>query len=220
VAQGRGEGRADGAAGPHDQRLLPLTFVLASASPRRALILSELGIPFAVDPPDVDEALLPDEDAGAAASRLAAAKAAEVAARRPDDWILAADTLVFCDGAILGKPDGVVAAAEMLARLAGREHRVVTAVRLRRGVDPGGEEVCWSSVKFGAMSREEIAWYVGTGEPIDKAGAYGIQGLGSRFIEEIRGSYTNVMGLPARAVYRLMRGAGDPALASLALSSP
>ena len=93
-------------------------------------------------------------------------------------------------------------------------------MRLRRGGDPGREELCWSSVRFGAMSREEIAWYVGTGEPLDKAGAYGIQGLGSRFIEEIRGSYTNVMGLPARAVYRLMRGAGDPALASLALSSP
>lgn len=143
-----------------------------------------------------------------------------MAARRPGDWILAADTLVFCDGAILGKPDGVVAGAEMLARLSGREHRVVTGVRLRRGGDPGREELCWSSVKFGAMSREEIAWYVGTGEPLDKAGAYGIQGLGSRFVEEIRGSYTNVMGLPARAVYRLMRGAGDPVLASLALSSP
>ena len=194
--------------------------VLASASPRRALILSELGVPFAVDPPGVAEDLLAGEAAGAAASRLASAKAAEVAGRRPGDWVLAADTLVFCDGAILGKPEGVASAADMLRRLAGREHRVVTAVRLRRDGGPGEEEVCWSSVRFGPMSEQEIAWYVGTGEPMDKAGAYGIQGLGSRFIEEIRGSYTNVMGLPARAVYRLMRGAGDPALALLALSSP
>jgi septum formation protein len=194
--------------------------VLASGSPRRALILSELGVPFVVDPPGVSEELLSGEAAGAAASRLAAAKAAEVAARRPEDWVLAADTLVFCDGAILGKPDGAVGAAAMLRLLSGREHRVVTGVRLRRGADPGAEEVCWSSVRFGPMSEEEIAWYVGTGEPMDKAGAYGIQGLGSRFVEEIRGSYTNVMGLPARAVYRLMRGAGDPALALLALSCP
>ncbi|HEY6051400.1 MAG TPA: Maf family protein [Thermoanaerobaculia bacterium] len=194
--------------------------VLASASPRRAQILSELGLTFSVDPPDVSEDLLPGEAAGAAASRLAAAKAAEVAARRPGDWVLAADTLVFCDGAILGKPEGAGSAAEMLRRLAGREHRVVTAVRLRRGDGAGEEEVCWSSVRFGPMSEREIAWYVETGEPLDKAGAYGIQGLGSRFVEEIRGSYTNVMGLPARAVYRLMRGAGDPALALLALSSP
>ena len=194
--------------------------VLASASPRRVQILSELGLAFSVDPPDVSEDLLPGEAAGAAASRLAAAKAAEVAARRPEDWILAADTLVFCDGAILAKPEGAESAAEMLRRLSAREHRVVTAVRLRRGAAPGEEEVCWSSVRFGAMTEQEIAWYVGTGEPMDKAGAYGIQGLGSRFVEEIRGSYTNVMGLPARAVYRLMRGAGDPALALLALSSP
>jgi len=194
--------------------------VLASASPRRAQILSELGLIFSVDPPDVSEDLLPGEAAGAAASRLAAAKAAEVAARRPADWVLAADTLVFCDGAILGKPEGAESAAEMLRRLSGREHRVVTGVRLRRGTAAGEEEVCWSSVRFGAMSEEEIAWYVATGEPMDKAGAYGIQGLGSRFVEEIRGSYTNVMGLPARAVYRLMRGAADPALALLALSSP
>jgi septum formation protein len=194
--------------------------VLASSSPRRALILRELGIPFASDAADVDETLLPGEAAAEAASRLASAKAREVSRRRPEEWVLAADTLVVVDDAILGKPVSEADAAAMLRRLAGREHRVVTAVRLRRGTDAGREEVCWSSVRFGPLDDDEIAWYVATREPMDKAGAYGIQGLGARFVEGVAGSYTNVMGLPARTVYRLMREAGDPALARLALSSP
>jgi septum formation protein len=194
--------------------------VLASSSPRRALILRELGIPVEIDAADVDETLEPGEAADAAASRLAAAKAAEVARRRPHQWVLAADTLVLIDGEILGKPRSEEDAAGMLSRLSGRSHRVVTAVRLRKGGDPGREELCWTSVRFGPLSAEEIAWYVSTGEPMDKAGAYGIQGLGARFVDAVEGSYSNVMGLPARTVYRLMTGAGDPALALLALSSP
>jgi septum formation protein len=143
-----------------------------------------------------------------------------VSRRRTVEWVLAADTLVLIDVEILGKPRSEPVAADMLRRLSGRSHRVVTAVRLRRGGDAGKEELCWSSVRFGPLSDEEIAWYVSTGEPMDKAGAYGIQGLGARFVEAVEGSYTNVMGLPARSVYRLMRAAGDPALALLALSSP
>jgi len=133
--------------------------------------------------------------------------------------VLAADTLVFLDGATLGKPRDDAEAAEMLRRLAGREHGVVTAVHLRRGEAPtrGIAEV--SRVRFAPLDESEIAWYVATGEPRDKAGAYGVQGLGARFIEEIHGSFTNVMGLPARAVYRLLRACPDPALALLALSS-
>lgn len=197
--------------------------VLASASPRRALILSELGLSFVVDPAHVPEDLIAGDGAEASAVRLAAAKAAAVSARRPDDWVLAADTLVELDGAVLEKPRDDADAAAMLRRLSGREHQVVTAVRLRRGNQEGSGSVCWSSVRFAPLSEEEIAWYVGTGEPRDKAGAYGVQGLGARFIESIAGSYTNVMGLPARDVYRLMREAGAGALASLALpgaSSP
>jgi septum formation protein len=109
----------------------------------------------------------------------------------------------------------------MLRRLAGREHRVVTALHLTRGGGPGVgiRHVEISRVRFAPMDEEEIVWYAATGEPADKAGAYGVQGLGARFVAEIHGSFTNVMGLPARAAYRLLRDAPDPALASLALSS-
>jgi len=198
---------------------VPPPLILASASPRRAEILTSLGIPFVAAPTDIPEDLLPGETAEAAAPRLAAAKAARAAERSPDAWVLAADTLVFLDGATLEKPRDDAEAAAMLRRLAGREHGVVTAVHLRRGSDPGRGVTEVSRVRFAPMSEAEIAWYVATGEPRDKAGAYGVQGLGARFIAEIRGSFTNVMGLPARAVYELLRGAPDPALALLALSS-
>jgi septum formation protein len=194
--------------------------VLASGSPRRAEILTALGIPFETDVPAVDETVLPGETGEAAVSRLAAAKAAEVAARRPGRAILAADTLVLLDGEILGKPADREDAARMLARLAGREHRVLTAVRLRLGPDAGREIVEESRVRMSPVSPEEVGWYVRTGEPLDKAGAYAVQGLGARFIEGVAGSFTNVMGLPARGVYRLLREARDPALARLALASP
>lgn len=197
----------------------PPTLILASASPRRAEILRSLGIPFTVSPTDVPEDLLPGETAEAAAGRLAAAKAARAAERAPDCWVLAADTLVFLDGATLEKPRDDADAAAMLRRLAGREHGVVTAVHLRRGAHAGRGVAEISRVRFSPMSDEEIRWYVATGEPRDKAGAYGVQGLGARFIVEIRGSFTNVMGLPARSVYELLRGAPDPALELLALSS-
>ncbi len=219
---------------PHDPGFL----VLASASPRRAEILAALGIPFQIDPANVAEEIRPGESAEQAASRLAAEKADEVARRRPDAWVLAADTLVVLDSDspgdpihnsqfrihnstpwILGKPQSDTESAEILRRLSGRRHRVVTAVRLRRADDPGWEIVDASSVKIALLSEEEIGWYVATGEPRDKAGAYAVQGLGARFIEAVEGSYTNVMGLPARAVYRLLTDAGDPTLALLALSS-
>jgi nucleoside triphosphate pyrophosphatase len=193
--------------------------VLASASPRRAEILRSLGIPFATRPVDIPEEALPGETAEAAAARLAAEKAAVAARRDPENWVLAADTLVFLDGVILGKPRDDEDAASMLRRLSGREHGVVTAVHLRRGEAPGRGVAELSRVRFAPLDDDEIAWYVATGEPHDKAGAYGVQGLGARFIEEIHGSFTNVMGLPARAVYRLLRASPDPALALLALAS-
>ncbi len=167
----------------------------------------------------LEENPLPGETAEAAAARLAAEKAALAARQRPESWVLAADTLVFLDGAILGKPRDDGDAAAMLRRLSGREHGVVTAVHLRRGDGPSRGIAEVSRVRFGPLDETEIAWYVSTGEPRDKAGAYGVQGLGARFIEEIHGSFTNVMGLPARAVYRLLRASPDPALALLALAS-
>jgi septum formation protein len=195
------------------------SLILASASPRRAEILRSLGIPFVAQPVDVPEEMRRGETAAAAATRLAAAKAARAAQRSPRDWVLAADTLVFLDGATLGKPRDDREAREMLRRLEGREHGVVTAVHLRRGEDPGAGLAEVSRVRFAPMTAPEIDWYVATGEPRDKAGAYGVQGLGARFVEEIHGSFTNVMGLPARAVYRLLRDARDPVLELLALSS-
>ena len=194
--------------------------ILASASPRRAEILAALGIPFEIDPARIEEDVHAGETAERAASRLAAEKAAEVAARHPGVWVLAADTLVVFDRSILGKPVDDEDARRILRLLSGKEHRVVTAVCLRRHGDPAKEIVEESRVRIAPLSEEEIRWYVGTGEPRDKAGAYAVQGLGARFIESVSGSYSNVMGLPARGVYRLMRDAGDPALALLALSSP
>jgi septum formation protein len=182
--------------------------ILASSSPRRAEILTALGIPFTIDPADIVEEIAPGESAERAASRLAADKAACVAARRSDSWILAADTLVLKEGRILGKPRDDADAATMLRFLAGCEHRVVTAVRLARGADPGREVIETTAVRIAPLSDGEILWYVATGEPRDKAGAYAVQGLGARFIESVNGSYTNVMGLPARAVYLLLRESG------------
>lgn len=150
------------------------------------------------------------------AARLAAAKAAAVAQRRPGAWVLGADTLVVLDGSTLGKPADDSDARRMLRRIAGREHSVVTGVCLRTDAARGATLVEWSRVRFAALSEEELYWYVTTGEPRDKAGAYAVQGLGARFIEGIEGSFTNVMGLPARAVYRLLRE--TPFLAPLALS--
>ena len=197
-----------------------MPLILASSSPRRSEILTSLGIPFRVVPSSVEEELRPGEPARAAASRLAAEKAAEVSARHTSDWVLAADTLVFfSDGRILGKPRDDAEAAQMLRQLSGREHRVVTAVVLRRDSEGGREAVDVSAVRIAPLTEDEIAWYVATGEPRDKAGAYAVQGLGARFIESIAGSYTNVMGLPARAVYRLLRDARDPALSALGPAS-
>jgi septum formation protein len=179
--------------------------VLASASPRRAHILRALGVPFRVEAAGVDEALLPGEDAAAAAERLAWAKAAAVAGGELP--VLAADTLVTCEGRILGKPEDAAEAAAMLRQLAGRVHEVVTGMclvaagRARSGVER-------TAVRFAALTAAEIDWYVGTGEPLDKAGAYHVDGRGGAFIETIEGSPSNVAGLPVRLLLQLAREVG------------
>jgi len=180
--------------------------VLASASPRRARILRDLGITFRVVVSDEDESLRPGEEGAAAVERLARAKAAAVG-RRETLPVLAADTEVVCDGHVLGKPGTAEEALAMLARLAGRAHEVVTGVcLLANGACRSGIER--TTVRFAPMTDAERAWYVATGEPMDKAGGYHVDGRGALFIEEVTGSPSNVAGLPVRLVLRLAREAG------------
>ena len=180
--------------------------VLASASPRRARILAEIGIPFRVVVSAADETLGPGEEAGAAVARLARAKARAVAPTESLP-VLAADTEVVCEGRILGKPGSSQSALEMLRLLSGRTHEVVTGVCLwARGREHVGVERTW--VTFAETTEEERAWYVATGEPMDKAGAYHVDGRGALFIASLTGSPSNVAGLPVRLVLSLAREAG------------
>jgi septum formation protein len=180
--------------------------VLASASPRRARILRELGVPFRVVVSHADEALLSGEDGAAAVERLARAKALSVA-RQEMLPVLAADTEVLLDGHVLGKPAGAADAVAMLARLAGRAHEVVTGVCLvSSGV--ARSAVARSTVRFAPMTPAEREWYAATGEPLDKAGGYHVDGRGALFIETVEGSPSNVAGLPVRTLLELARAAG------------
>lgn len=180
--------------------------VLASASPRRAAILGRLGVPFRVAVSDAPEELLPGEDADAACVRLARAKAELVAAVEPLP-VLAADTLVVCDGRILGKPETPGEAKAMLRLLSGRTHEVVTGVCLLWG-EKAASGLERTAVEFAPLSDAEVEAYVRSGEPMGKAGAYHVDGAGSLFIRRIDGSPSNVAGLPVRLVSRLAREAG------------
>jgi septum formation protein len=177
--------------------------LLASQSPRRADLLRAAGISFEILAVSVDETPLPAETPDAHVRRLAEAKARVAATQRPDATILGADTIVVVDGQILGKPSDTEDATAMLRRLAGRAHEVLTGVAI---VQAGRAtiDVASTRVWFLPLSDAEIGWYVATGEPSDKAGAYAIQGLGSRFVERIEGSYSNVVGLPVALVWRLL----------------
>ncbi len=180
--------------------------VLASASPRRARILRDLGVVFRVVVSHEDESLVPGEDGEAAVERLARAKALAVA-RGESLPVLAADTEVLCDGHVLGKPRDEEDAVAMLRRLAGRAHEVVTGVCVvKDGVARSGVER--SVVRLAPMTEGELRWYASTGEPLDKAGGYHVDGKGALFIETVEGSPSNVAGLPVRLVLRLVREAG------------
>ena len=173
--------------------------VLASASPRRRQLLAELGLHFEIRPSDVDESSLPGESPAAMVERLARVKAG--ARLEPGELVLAADTIVVNDGRILGKPADEADARAMLAAIAGRDHDVFTGVAVAWLADRGGEprvaaRVDRTVVRMRALDAGEIAAYVATGEPLDKAGAYGIQGLGALCVASIVGNYTNVVGLP------------------------
>jgi septum formation protein len=184
--------------------------VLASASPRRRELLEGLGLRFSIRAADVDETPLPGEAPDAYVLRLAREKAR--AAARPGELVLAADTTVTLAGEILGKPEDDADAARMLRLLSGREHEVLTGVAVLDATETGdgrlSSAVDRSLVRMAPLSAEEIAWYVATGEPGDKAGAYAIQGLGSLFVEAITGTWSNVVGLPVPTVYRLFAELG------------
>lgn len=181
--------------------------VLASASPRRRELLARLGIVPLVDPADIDESVRDGEAPLAYVRRLAAAKAEAVAARHPGAVVLAADTTVIVDAEILGKPADAADALAMLERLAGRAHVVATAVAAARDgrVVAAVDE---AAVRMRAVSREDLAAYVATGEPLDKAGAYGIQGWGGALVTGIDGDYHAVMGLGLATTVRLLGEVG------------
>jgi len=181
--------------------------VLASASPRRQELLRNAGIAFTVQPANLDETLVPGESARQCAERLAREKALAVRASRPCELVLGADTVVVVDGAVLGKPLNAEDAVHMLQMLSGRVHEVITGVCLAGPAEKIriGSETTLVSVNV--ISVPEIRAYVATGEPMDKAGAYGIQGIASRWIPRIEGDYSNVVGLPIALVYRMLREA-------------
>ena len=193
-----------------------MQLILASRSPRRAALLTAAGIPFDVLAADVDEAVRPGETADVHVRRLAEAKALAVSTLAGERPILGADTVVVVDGAILGKPVDEDDARRMLRLLSGRRHEVMTGVCLAwpvaggRGGNPRTSEVnvAVTAVEFTTLSGREIDWYVSSGEPADTAGAYAIQGLASRFVTRIEGSYSNVVGLPVALVCQLCRAAG------------
>ena len=187
-----------------------MRLILASRSPRRARLLREAGYEFDIVPADVDETRLDGEDPRRYVSRLAAAKAAAILPRAGGRIVVAADTIVLIDGLVLGKPDGRRNAVSMLERLSGRIHEVLTGVAVAHG-QRLLEAVEVTRVTFAALDPARIAWYAATGEPDDKAGAYAVQGIGSRFVERIEGSYTNVVGLPVALVDRFVRRLGPDA---------
>jgi septum formation protein len=185
-----------------------MRLVLASASPRRAELLKTAGFSFEVQPADVDETPRPAERPDAYALRVARDKASAVANRvGRGACVLAADTVVVSEGQILGKPESGGHAREMLSVLSGAVHEVLTAVVIRDG-DREESEVVATRVRFFPLSEAEIDWYVNSGEPDGKAGAYAIQGLGSRFVDWIEGSWSNVVGLPVATVYRMLGARG------------
>lgn len=180
--------------------------VLASKSPRRAEILRQAGIPFLVRAAEVDESPLPGERPDAYVRRLADWKARAVEAG-PGEIVLGADTTVVVEGEMLGKPADAADARRMLALLSGRRHEVMTGICLKQDSRLVSDSAA-THVWFTAMSEPEIEEYVASGEPMDKAGAYAIQGLASRYIERIEGCYFNVVGLPVALVHRHLRQFG------------
>jgi septum formation protein len=181
--------------------------VLASGSPRRRQLLELIGIEHEIQPANIDESVRPRETPARYAERLAREKASVVASRDPDRITIAADTTVVVNKKVLGKPENEEDARRMLSMLSGREHTVITAIAVARGrkLRSAVEEV---RVRFRRLREDEIDAYIATGEPMDKAGAYGIQGYGATIVECIEGDYFSVMGLPLARLIDLLRDLG------------
>jgi septum formation protein len=187
-------------------------FILASASPRRRELLAAARFDFDVIPSSVPEVHQPGESPEEYVARLSRDKAAVVAARYLDRWVIAADTTVFLDDELLEKPADAADAKRMLAAIAGKTHMVYTGLTLQNAAAGFHEtRVAESEVRILPLTEREIDWYVATGEPFDKAGAYAVQGIAAMFIESVHGSFTNVVGLPLALLYQMLRKAGiDP----------
>jgi septum formation protein len=183
-------------------------FILASSSPRRRELLAAIGLDFEVIPSNVPELREQNETPEEYVARLSREKACAVAAQYPSRWVIAADTTVALGDQVLEKPIDGPDAARMLALIAGQTHVVYTGVTLHR-VDPpyADTHVATSEVRILPLTPHDIAWYVRTGEPLDKAGAYAAQGVGGMFIDSIHGSYTNVVGLPLALLFQMLRKA-------------
>jgi septum formation protein len=184
--------------------------ILASASPRRRDLLDSIGLGFTVQPADISEALLDNETPGEHVMRLSREKSEAVSGINPLQWVLAADTVVVLDNKILGKPESREHAISMLSTLQSRTHQVFTGYTIIRAQPEGFVKTAHvkSLVKIRTMSSREVSDYVDTGEPMDKAGAYAIQGLGAAIVEWVNGSYTNVVGLPLSEVALNLRDLG------------
>lgn len=182
------------------------TLILASASPRRKTILRSVGLNFRIIPAHVNEDSLMGEMPRQHVKRLSKSKAMLIARKHPDAWVLGADTIVVIDGVILGKPFNKKQARTMLKKLSGREHKVFTGFTLAHtGSGICHTQVIQSAVFFKTISPQEMNWYISCDEPYDKAGGYALQGKGAYFIKAIRGSYTNIIGLPLCEVLETLK---------------
>ena len=194
----------------------PVRIILASQSPRRRELLGQMGFSFTVRPAKGEELPHPELTPAQLVEELARQKALEVSAEAAsDDVVVAADTVVAIDGKVLGKPHDKVHAAQMLSALSGREHTVYTGVAVKRGETLLVEHEA-TQVRFRPLTEREIDLYIQTGEPMDKAGSYGIQGYGALLVEGIRGDYFNVVGLPICRLGRMLAQVGEDALAQCA----
>jgi septum formation protein len=183
--------------------------ILASRSPRRYELLKQVGLDFDVIPSRIEEDFIREESPQQHIIRLAEAKALDVGNQYPDRWVIAADTIVYIHGSILGQPKNREEALAMLRFLSGQEHWVLTGFSVHHlAKRKGDQEAVQTAVKVKIISPVEMEWYIQTGEPFDKAGGYAIQGVGSFMIESIRGSYTNVVGLPLCELIQMLNRLG------------
>lgn len=185
-----------------------MELILASQSPRRRELLGLIAADFSVCPADIDETMNAALSMHEQVADLSARKARAVAQEHPGAAVVGSDTVVVLDGVPLGKPVDEADAKRMLSALAGRAHEVVTGVALALPDGSVLQDATVTRVRFAPLAEGEIDWYISTREPMDKAGAYGIQGLGARFIEGIEGDYYSVMGLPVRRLYEMLREGG------------